>query len=186
MVPVTALWLPILLSAVVIFVVSSLMHMVLPMHKSDYRKLPDEEKALDALRATGVTPGRLYFFPFTTHKEMRSPAVVERFKRGPVGHLTVLPSSPPAVAKNMVQWFVYCVVISIFVAYITGLAMGSGAGYLAVLRVAGSVAILGYALAQVQDSIWKGQVWSVTFKHVFDGVIYGLLTAGTFAWLWPK
>lgn len=186
MVPITALWLPILLSAVIVFVASSIMHMALPIHKSDYRKLPEEDKVLDALRATGATPGRVYFFPFTTHKEMKSPAVVEKFKRGPVGLLTVVPSAPPAIGKNLVQWFIYSLVVGVFVAYLTGRTLSPGTHYLAVFRVAGTTAFLGYALALVQDSIWKGQTWGVTLKHIFDGLIYGLLTAGTFGWLWPR
>ena len=186
MVPITALWLPILLSAVIVFVASSIMHMALPIHKSDYRKLPDEEKVMDALRATGATPGRLYFFPFTTHKEMKSPEVVEKFKRGPIGLLTILPSGPPAIGKNLVQWFIYCLVVGVFVAYLTGRTLGPGTHYLAVFRVAGTTAFLGYALALIQDSIWKGQTWGITFKHLFDGLVYGLLTAGTFGWLWPR
>ncbi|HXZ42041.1 MAG TPA: hypothetical protein VEG68_14955 [Terriglobales bacterium] len=186
MVPITALWLPILLAAVIVFIASSIMHIALPIHKSDYRKLPDEEKVTDALRATGANPGRVYFFPFTTHKELKSPAVVEKFKRGPVGLLTVLPSGPPAIGKNMVQWFVYCLVVGVFVAYLTGRTLHPGTHYLAVFRVAGTTAFLGYALALIQDSIWKGQTWGITFKHLFDGLIYGLLTAGTFGWLWPR
>src|SRR5438874_5028009 len=89
MVSITALWLPILLSAVIVFVASSVIHMVLPIHKSDYRKLPDEDRVMDALRSVGVTPGRAYMFPFCTPKDMKSPAVVEKFKRGPVGLLTI-------------------------------------------------------------------------------------------------
>jgi hypothetical protein len=182
----TALWLPILLSAVIVFVASSIMHMALPYHKSDYRKLPEEDKALDALRTAGVTPGRVYFFPYTTHKEMKSPEVVERFKRGSVGLLTVLPSRAPAMGKHLVQWFIYSVAIGVFVAYLTGRTRGPGTQYVEVFRVAGTTGFLGYAGAQIQDSIWKGQTWGVTFKHVFDGLICGLLTAGTFGWLWPR
>jgi hypothetical protein len=90
------------------------------------------------------------------------------------------------MGKYLGLWFVYCVVIGIFVAYLTGRTLGAGTDYLQVFRVAGTAAFLGYALAQVQDLIWKGQTWGVTFKHVFDGLIYGLLTAGTFGWLWPR
>jgi len=186
MVPITALWLPILLSAVIVFVASSVIHMVLPFHKSDYRKLPDEERVLEALRAAGLTPGRTYHFPHTTHQEMKSPAAVEKFKRGPVGLMNVIPSGPPAMGKYLGQWFLYCVVIGVFVAYLTGRTRSPGTPYLEVFRVAGTIAFLGYAGAQLQDSIWKGQTWGVTFKHVFDGLIYGLLTAGTFGWLWPR
>jgi hypothetical protein len=186
MVPITALWLPILLSAVIVFLASSIIHMVLPIHKSDYRKLADESRVLDALRAAGVTPGPTYHFPHTTHKEMKSPEVVEKFKRGPVGLLTVIRSGPPAMGKFLGQWFLYCLVISIFTAYLTGRTRAPGTHYLEVFRVAGTTAFLGYAAAQVQDSIWKGQPWGVTLKHVFDGLIYALLTAGTFGWLWPR
>jgi len=186
MVAISALWIPILLSAVIVFVASSIIHMALPYHRSDYRKLPDEEKVLDALRAAGVTPGAMYQFPHCTHQTMKSPESMERFKRGPVGHLTVIPSGAPNMGKYLGLWFVYCVVIGIFVAYLTGRTLGAGTDYLQVFRVAGTAAFLGYALAQVQDLIWKGQTWGVTFKHVFDGLIYGLLTAGTFGWLWPR
>jgi|SRR5579859_4595808 len=186
MVPITTLWLPILLSAVIVFVASSIIHMVLPFHKNDYRKLPEEDKLLEAMRTAGVTPGPTYHFPHTTHQEMKSPKAVERFKRGPVGLLNVIPSGPPSMGKFLGQWFVYCLVIGVFVAYLTGGTRGPGTQYLEVFRVAGTTAFLGYAGALIQDSIWRGQTWSVTFKHSFDGLIYGLLTAGTFGWLWPR
>ena len=186
MVPITALWLPILLSTVIVFVASSILHMLLPIHKGDYHKLPEEDKVLDAIRAAGLTPHQLYHFPYTTHKEMKSPEIVEKFKRGPVGLLTLFPSGSPAMGKFMGQWFVYCLVIGIFVAYLTGRTRAAGTPYLEIFRVAGTTAFLGYAGALVQDSIWKGQSWGVTLKHVVDGLIYGLLTAGTFGWLWPR
>jgi hypothetical protein len=186
MISLTALWLPILASALIVFFASSIIHMLLPIHKSDYRKLPDEGRVLDAMRTAGVTPGRMYHFPFCTHKEMKSPEAQERFKRGPVGLLTVIPSGPPAMGKYLGQWFGFCVFISIFVAYLAGRTLNPSAEYLAVFRVAGTTAFLGYAAASIQDSIWKGQTWGVTAKHVVDGLIYALLTAGTFGWLWPK
>ena len=43
-----------------------------------------------------------------------------------------------------------------------------------------------YSLGLVQNAIWRGETWGVTFKHILDGLIYGLLTAGTFGWLWPR
>src|SRR6266481_3953873 len=95
MVPLTALWLPILLAAVIVFFASFVMHMLLPYHRSDYQKLPDEDKLLAALRAAGLKRG-LYVFPFCTHKEMKSPAMIEKYNQGPVGMLTVFPGGPPA------------------------------------------------------------------------------------------
>src|SRR5271154_3019366 len=110
MVSLAVLWLPILLSAVIVFVASSLLHMVLPYHRNDYRPLPDEDKVLAALRPVGLKRG-LYVFPFCTHKDMKSPAMVEKYKQGPVGHMTIFPSGPPVIGKFLIQWFVYCLLI---------------------------------------------------------------------------
>jgi hypothetical protein len=185
MISLGALWLPILLSAVIVFVASSIMHMLLPYHHSDYQPLPDEDKLLAALRSAGLTRG-LYIFPFGTHKDMKSPAMIEKYKQGPIGMMTVLPSGPPAMPKFLVMWFAYCLIIGVFVAYLTGHTVAAGADYLAVFRVAGTAAFLVYGLGHVSNGIWKGQTWSMTIKEVLDGLVYGLLTAGTFGWLWPR
>ena len=186
MIQLTALWLPILLSTAVVFFASFIMHMVLTYHRSDYRKLPDEDRVTDAMRNAGVTPGPAYFFPYCKFEEMKSPPVIEKFKRGPVGLLTVRPSGPPAMGKNMVQWFLYCVVISIFAAYLSGRLLAPATAFLQVFRVVGTIAFLGYGAAHAQESIWGGRSWLVTLKHLFDSVIFALLTAATFGWLWPK
>jgi hypothetical protein len=184
-VPLTALWLPIVLSAVIVFVASSIMHMLLPYHRSDYRKLPDEDKVLAALRAATVQRG-LYVFPYCTHKDMKSPVLIEKQKQGPVGFMTILPSGPPAMPKFLIQWFVFCLVVGIFVAYLTGSTVPPGASYLVVYRVVGTAAFLAYGLGNLSNGIWKGQPWTVTIKEVVDGLVYGLLTGGTFGWLWPR
>jgi hypothetical protein len=184
MVSLTALWLPILLAAVIVFIASSIMHMVLPYHRDNYKQLPDEDKVLATLRGASLKRG-LYMFPFCTHKDMKSPATVEKFNQGPVGMLTVLPSGPANMGKYLGLWFVYCLTIGLFVAYLTGHTVAAGARYLAVFRVAGTAAFLAYGLGNLSNGIWKGQPWSVTIKEAIDGLVYGLLTAGTFGWLWP-
>jgi hypothetical protein len=185
MVPLAALWLPILLSAVIVFFASFVMHMLLPYHRSDFQQLPDEENLLAPLRAARLKRG-LYFFPFSTHKEMKSPAMIEKYKRGPVGMLTLFPSAPPAMPKFLAMWFVYCLIIGFFVAYLTGRTVAPGAQYLVVFRVAGTAAFLAYGLGHLSNGIWKGQPWGMTIKEVIDGLVYGLLTAGTLGWLWPR
>lgn len=185
MVSLPALWLPIVLSAIFVFIASSIMHMFLPYHRGDYRKLPEEEKTLASLRELGLTRG-LYIFPFSTHQEMKSPAMVEKYKQGPVGMMTILPSGPVQMPKFLLQWFGYCVIIGIFVAYLTGHTVAPGTPYLAVFRVAGTVAFMAYGLGHLSNGIWRGQTWSMTIKEVIDGLVYGLLTAGTFGWLWPR
>jgi hypothetical protein len=180
-----ALWLPIVLSAVIVFVASSILHMVLKYHQSDCSTIPEEDKVLALLRAVGLKAG-YYHFPYTTHKDMKSPAVMEKFKQGPVGMMTVIPSGPPAMGKYLGSWFAYCLIIGFFTAYITFHTVAQGANYLVVFRVAGATAFMAYGLGPLANSIWKAQPWGMTIKEVFDGLIYGLLTAGTFGWLWPK
>ena len=143
MVSLAALWLPIVLSAVIVFVASSIMHMLLPYHRSDYRKLPDEDKVLAALRAAGVQRG-LYVFPYCTHKDMKSPALIEKQKQGPVGFMTIVPSGPPAMPKFLIQWFAFLLVVGIFVAYLAAHTVPPGAKYLVVYRVVGTAAFLAY------------------------------------------
>ena len=185
MVSLAALWLPIVLSAVFVFIASSIIHMLLPYHKSNYRKLSDEDKVTSALRAVGVTRG-LYYFPFCTQKEVRSPEMQEKFKQGPVGFVTIFPSGPVNMGKFLGLWFVYCLIIGLFTAYLTGHTVPQGAPYPAVFRVAGTAAFMSYGLGGLSNGIWKGLPWSIVAKECFDGLIYGLLTAGTFGWLWPR
>lgn len=183
-VPLTALWLPIVLSAVIVFIASSIIHMVLPYHRSDYKQLPDEEKLLTALRPSSPKPG-LYIFPYCTHQTMKSPEIIERYKQGPVGFVTFIPNGMPVLAKFLAQWFIYSLLVGFFVAYLTGHTVPAGTPYLAVFRVAGTAAFLAYGMGHISDGIWKGQLWGNTTKEVIDGLIYGLLTAGCFGWLWP-
>jgi len=185
MVSIPELWLPILVSAVVVFVASAVLHMVLRYHRSDYGALPDEERILASMREAEVSPG-YYAFPHTTDPAaMKDPDVIARYERGPVGLMSVIRSGPPAMGGYLTKWFVYIVVVSILVAYLTGRTTASGAEYLAVFRVAGTAAFLAYAGAAPADSIWRGIPWSVTTKNVFDGLVYGLLVGGSFAGFWP-
>jgi len=185
MVPLSALWLPIVLSAVIIFVASSIMHMALPYHKGDYKKLPDEDKVLPTLGATGITRG-LYVFPFCTHKEMKSPEAIAKYEKGPVGMMIVFPNGAPFIPKFLGLWFGYCLVIAFFVAYLAAHTVAPGTYYLAVFRVVGTAAFLSFGLGPLANVIWKGYPWGFVLKETIDGLIYGLLMAGTFGWLWPR
>lgn len=186
MVGILTLWLPILLSAVLVFVVSSIVHMVLRYHRSDYGPVSGEADLMEAMRKQGVTPGN-YFFPHCADlKEAGSPEMTKKFEQGPVGILTVIPSGPPKMGKQLGLWFVFSVLVSVVVAYLTGRTLTPDAAYLHVFRVAGTVAFVTYAGAEPVMSIWKGQKWSTTAKAMFDGLLYSLVTAGAFAGFWPN
>jgi hypothetical protein len=185
MVPLTALWMPILLSAVLVFLASSVIHMVLPYHKGDFSRLPDEDKVLAALRPFRIPPGD-YFTPHASSMgAMKDPAFLEKMSAGPVAVMTVRPNGPPTMGKSLVLWFIYAVVVSGIAAYVAGRVLGPDAHYLSVFRFAGTTAFAAYSMAQVQDSIWMGRAWTTTIKNMFDGLVYAMLTAGTFGWLWP-
>lgn len=186
MVPVMSLWLPILLSAVIVFVASSIIHMALGYHRNDYKKFPDEDGVMEALRRFAIPPGD-YLFPCGgSPKAMKDPAFREKWNKGPVGLMTVIPAGPPTMVRSLGLWFLYCIVVGIFAAYIAGRALQPGAPYLSVFRFAGCTAFIGYSLALWQFTIWYRRSWVTTLKSTIDGLIYGLLTAGVFGWLWPR
>jgi hypothetical protein len=185
MVPVLSLAIPILASAVLVFVVSAIIHMVLPFHKNDLRRLPDEEKVQEALRPFGIPPGD-YALPHMDASTMKDPQALERMTRGPVAILTVIPNGPPSMGKSLALWFLYSVLVGVFAAYIAGRALGPGVSYLEVFRFVGASAFMGYAMALLQQSIWWAKNWGATLRSVADGLVYALLTAGVFGWLWPR
>jgi hypothetical protein len=176
------LWLPIIVSAVLVFIASSIAHMVLPYHRSDYKKLANEDAARAALR--GTAPGN-YALPYCTHQDMKSPEMEAKRKAGPIAVLNVLPSGEMNMGKFLGLWFVYVFLISFFVAYAAYHTLPAGTHYLAVFRVVGTMAFLAYGLANIPNAVWRGWTWSLVFKEMFDGLIYALLTAGTFGWRWP-
>ncbi len=180
------LWLPIVVSAVFVFIASSIIHMALPWHKNDYPKMPREDEVLDALRPFAIPPGD-YMVPRPARREdLKSPEFQEKLKKGPVMVVSVWPNGMMNMGRNLALWFVYLLVVGLFSAYIAGRALPPGTVYLQVFRFAGAVAFVGYALALWQMSIWYRRSLSITIKATIDGLIYALLTAGTFGWLWPR
>jgi hypothetical protein len=186
MVTLDALWLPILVATVLVFVWSNLVWMVLPHHKADTRRLPDEAAVVEALRKQALSPA-IYRYPWAdSMKEMGEPAFVAKLEKGPVGMITVLPNGNMNMGKMMGTWVAYIAILSIVVAYVAGRTLAAGTPYLSVFRLTGTVAFLAYAAANVPNAIWWGKPWGNTWREVFDGLCYGLLTAGAFAWLWPR
>lgn len=179
------LWLPILLSSVVVFLISWVIHMATPWHKNDFRKVPEEEKLREAFHSLTIPPGN-YMVPMASNrKEAGSEEFREKMKKGPVLMMTVAPGGRMSMAKPLIQWFVYLIVVGIFAAYIASRALPAGAGFLPVLRFAGATAFIGYSVALWQTSIWYRRPWTITIKETVDGLIYGIVTGAIFGWLWP-
>src|SRR6476660_6923965 len=181
-----SLWLPILLSAVAVFVASSIIHMASPWHKGDYPKVPNEEAVRSALGPLAIPLGD-YMIPRPTQREeMKSAEFMEKVRMGPNLIVTVLPNGPWSMGRNLGLWFVYLVVISINAAYIASRALPPNPENAEIVRFVGATSFIGYSAALWQMSIWYRRSWSTTIKATIDGLIYALIAAGIFCWLWPR
>lgn len=184
MVELSSIWMPILLSAVFVFIASSILHMMIPIHCKDYSALPGEDEILATMGKHEITPG-LYRFPFcASMKEMGNPDHMEKVNRGPNGMLTITPDGPMAMGKYLLHWFAFSLLITLFVGYLSSMALAAEASSREVFRFAGTAATLGFAVPALADSIWKAVPWPVTLRFFFDGAVYSLVTGATFAWLW--
>ena len=186
MIGLSALWMPILVSAVFVFIALMVVHMMPGWHQADMSAVPGEDTVMETLRRLNVQPGE-YRFPYgNTTKEMEAPAFVEKMKAGPVGTMTIRPSGELPFGKMMGQWFVYSLIVAVFAAYITGHTRPPGAPFLEVFRVSGAVAFCCYVLALWQNWIWWGKSTRLTLTYSVDGLVYALVTGAAFGWLWPR
>jgi len=180
------LWLPILVSAVLVFVASSLVWNVLGAHKWHIKGLPDEAAVRETLTKQGVAPG-MYAIPYSAGPAaMKDPAFQEKLTKGPVAVITVRKPGMPNMAQFLGCWFVYLLFVGYVVAFVCGRTLHVGAPYMQVFRVAGTVAFACYSVGQIPNAIWWGRPWKSAFKEVADGIVYAALTAGSFGWLWPR
>lgn len=186
MVAISQLLVPILLSAVLVFIASSLIHMVIKWHNPDYLKLSNEDEVRAAIRKGSPTPGQ-YIIPHCKGgKEMQDPAMMKKFEEGPVGVMYLRPNGNVKLGPFLGQWVAYTIAVGFVVAYLAHATLTTGAPYLHVFQVVGASAWLAYSWQGPSDSIWKGKPWISSFRGMVDGLVYAALTAGAFAWLWPR
>jgi len=180
------LWIPILLSAVFVFVASSLIHMVVKWHNTDYNALSNEDEVRDAIRKGAPSRGQYVLPHCSDMKDMGKPEMQQKYQDGPVGFLVLIPNGPPAMGAALGKWFAYTVLVAFMAAYLASRTLAPGTHYLQVFRVVGAVSFLTYGFGSIQMAIWMGKPWSSTAKDLADALIYGLLSAGVFGWLWPR
>ena len=174
------LWLPILLSAVALQIASTIAWTIAPHHNSDWKRLPEEDEVMAALRKTGATAGN-YMFPYCLHgSDMKSKEMQEKFAAGPRGSVALW--DLPNMGANMFWTFVFFLVTVIAIGYAAFAAMGTGAGFTRVFQVVGTIAILTYSAAGIPNGIWFKRP---ILTNLIDGICYGLIVAAIFAWRWP-
>jgi len=178
---IAALWLPILVSAIIVFVFSALVWMVFPWHKTDLAPVEHEDAVRNALKDS--RPG-YYMLPFGKDpSDFKDPEFQKKCIDGPQAFITVIPNGLQTMGPKLAKTFVYYLFIGVICAYFVSRTLGSGGEYLEAFRIAGTVAFVAHGVAFVQDSIWFGRPWSLTAKNLFDALLYGLLTGGVFGWL---
>ena len=186
MIPLAGLWLPIVLSAVFVFVASSIIHMVLKWHLPDYRGFSNEDEVLAAIRKGNPSPG-IHMLPFCKDmKEMASPDMLAKFRQGPTGKMILRAGAAPSMGKPLLQWFVLCLVVSLLCAVLAAAALPAGASLRQVLHLTGTAAFMAYGFGAFIQGIWWGQPWGAVAKDALDGLIFALVTGATFGWLWPQ
>jgi len=176
-----SLWLPILLSSILLFIVSAIFWMAPLHHKKDWVKPPNEEGLLAALKGA---PAGQYMIPWCDPKDFKDDALKKRWQAGPHASIIVRPGAPN-MGKNMGLTFVFYIVVNIFIAYVATIALDPGDAYLRVFQVVGTVGIMAYGFGLIPGAIWFGKSMRSTITDFFDAIVYGLLTAGMFGWLWP-
>jgi hypothetical protein len=185
MIPLMQLWLPILLSAVAVFIVSSIVHMVLKWHAPDYHGFSNEDEILAAIRKGAPSPG-IYMMPFCKDmKDMGTSEMQAKFRQGPVGKLILRAGQEFGMGKPLAQWFVFCLVVSLFCALLGSHTLAAGTAFQQVFCVIGIAAFMAYGFGSFIQGIWWGQPWGAVAKDAVDGLLFALSTAAVFAWLWP-
>ncbi len=178
------LWIPILASAVLVFIASSIIHMAIKWHQADYHGFANEEAVRSAIRAGNAAPGQ-YVVPYCREmKDMAAPEMQAKFREGPNAFVAIRPAGPPSMGRPLGLWFVYLVAVGVLAAYIASKTLPATATFWQVCRVASVLPFMAYCGGSVQLAIWMGKPWPSVARDLLDGLIYGAITGLTFAWLW--
>jgi hypothetical protein len=181
---VAQLWLPILLSAILLFVLSAASHMALPWRRNEWGRITDFDGVQAALR--GLKPG-LYAFPAAPDpKQQMTKEWMERWAKGPSGWLTLAAPGPINMGRNMGLSFLVFLAVALMDAYVASHALGPAPHYRAVFRIVGTVGFLSFGVGPIYNSIWYSRPWRAYLSDVIDALLFGLVMAGVFGWLWPR
>lgn len=180
-----ALWLPILASAIGIFVLSSLIHMLLKWHAPEYRALPNEEAVRAAIRTGHPAPGQYVLPHCADMKEMASEAMLRKYGEGPVGYLTLAANGAPDIGRALALWFLLSLVIAAIAGYATARIVGLDGHAHAAAHNVFVITGLAYGIGAVHDAIWKSRPWRSALFYGLDALLYAAVSAAAFLWLWP-
>ncbi len=182
---IVSLWMPILATAVLIFIASSLIHMVFKWHNADYKKLANEDDVRAVIRAGSAAPGQYVIPHCTDMKDMGGDDTKKKFVEGPVAFMTVRKSGVPEMGPCLTQWFLFCLLVAAVAGCVAAGAVGFGANGHQAGHVVGMMSLLAYGGGSLQMGIWFGKPWGSVAKDLLDSLIYAVISALVFMWLWP-
>ncbi|MBL8890064.1 MAG: hypothetical protein JNL67_08805 [Planctomycetaceae bacterium] len=175
------LWLPILITGVVLFFASFVAWTVLPHHESDFSPLPNEDKLMEAIKLQNVAPGA-YMFPYMTHAQAKDPEKISKYTSGPRGNVFVW--DMPNMGKNLLRTLVYFLLIAAITAYISWEALqGQTVTFLKAFQIVGAIGVLTFASSGQLNAIWFPRR---TLMDFVDGIVYGVLMGLVFGLCWPS
>jgi len=178
--------LPTIVSAIAVFVLSAVIHIALPWwHRSDYVALPNEAGVMDALRPFAIPPGEYLAPRPASSEDARSAEYQERVKRGPVFSINVRPNGQGSFGKLLALWFVYLLIVNWLAGHVAQMALGANNDVHDILHAVGLSAFLAYSAALWQVAIWFNRPILTTVKATIDGLLYAIVTAMVFVWMWP-
>jgi hypothetical protein len=185
MVSLMQLWLPILLSAVFVFIASSLLNMLLSFwHRSDYHGFSNEDEVRAAMRK-GMNGGGMYNVPFCLPDKMNDPEMLKKMEEGPLAMVSLKPGAKFNLGVPLLQWFLLCLLISLIAAMLS-MVLPVGAPPSHVFHTLALAGLLGHSMGPITSGIWWAHPWRSVFKYIVDGIIYALIIGATFMWLWPQ
>lgn len=185
MVSLAQLWLPILLAAVGVHIASAIIHMFLHFwHSADYHGFSNED-AVQAAIGKGNPAAGIYMVPYCKPEDMRKPETIEKFKKSPQAFLFVRTTTGMNMGKPLIQWFIFCLLVAFFGAYVASVTLAAGTAGAQVCRVVATVSFMAFGFGTIPYAIWFGEPWKSIGKALVDALIYGFIAGGVFAWLWP-
>jgi hypothetical protein len=177
------LWLPILISAGVVWVASAVIWMAMPHHKDDFDTLPNETEFINTIKGWGIPPGN-YGFPNFRDCKRDDPEMKKKLEEGPLGILNVWPPQK-GMGMNMMLSFLVYLIVSLLIGYLGWEALGPAKTFAKVFQIIGTAGVLSYSFAFIPSGIWFCQKRKALMMNVLDGIVLGLLTGLIFASLWP-
>lgn len=187
----TQLWLPILVSGVVVWIASAIFWMAIGHHNKDRDTLPAgaDRELMATISRLNIAPGS-YSFPDFSQVDKSLPPKERRaaqkalYNTHPQGLLRVW--RPINMGRNMALTFLFYLVSSTVIAYLAWAALPHGATFAKVFQVVGTAGVLAFTFASFPGDLWFQEKRRAMVMCLIDGVVLGLIAGAIFAWLWPR